>query len=235
MQDLFDKHSRIILTRPRKISNSTAKMLQARGYQTIIEPLFFVKSRNLDHNIFSDKNIQAILISSSNAVFALEKLKIQKNQLILAIGKRSAAQIQKLGYGNIIIANNSALSLLKLSEQTLRRDGGEIIYFSGEKITRDLTISLSSKGFLATRIITYETKARKSLSKQIIWEFQNKNNFKILAYSRNTVSIFFNLLKKDNLLAHCPKMKLLCFSNKISKYAKELGFNCATLKENEFE
>jgi uroporphyrinogen-III synthase len=235
MQDQTDQNSQIVLTRPRNISNITAETLKEKGYKIIIEPLFFVKPKNLDHDIFFNKNIQAILISSFNAVFALKKLKAPKQQLILAIGEKTASQIQNLGYQNILIAKNSALSLLKLSEEKLEKNKGEIIYLSGEIITSDLSTLLTKKGFSAKRIVVYETKPRKSLSKQIIKKFKNNNSFQILAYSKNTVSIFYDLLKQDNLLVQCHKMKLLCFSQQISKYAQKLGFKCRILTPNEFD
>jgi len=213
---------KILLTRPKELSNQIAKTLSYKNIPSLIQPLFSISQiKNLQP---INQEPQAILITSCSAIFAFKKLEIKKDVLVLTVGKKTALKIKNLGYKNVLYANNSALSLLSLALDKLSKNDGLVIYLAGEKITLDLAKELQKRNFLAQKIVVYKTIECKKFSLKTIKEIENGNISQIWIYSKNSLEIFYKLAKKHNLLGCLNKIKILCFSQKIVDLAKKLGF-----------
>ena len=213
--------SKILLTRPQELSQKIAQDLAKKNLSSLIQPLFSIIQID---NLPPIKKLQAVLITSQNAVFALTKLAIAKDILVLTIGKKTAFEAKKLGYQNIISANNSAASLLDLAITTLTKGDGLILYLSGEIITLDLTKKLQDLGFKAKKIMVYKTKESQNLLPKTIDEITSGSVAEIWFYSKRTAEIFYKLAKKHHLLGCLPQIKILCFSKAIANFAQAIGF-----------
>lgn len=220
----------ILITRPKKQAKLLAKKLA--HYETIIEPLLEVKKEtNIDTSVVDQCKPLAVLITSSNAVFSLSKLNLEKNILIIAVGKKTGEKIRAAGYKNVVCANSSASDLECLAIKILDIKKGPVLYLSGNKVTLDLAKSLNSKGFDAVRINVYKTTYKTELSKTTIQKIRDKSIDEVLIYSLHTGAIFYHLLLKYNLLEYCFDVKLLCLSKKILNYFAALGFNNLSLNK----
>jgi len=213
--------SKILITRPKKEAKILAKKLENIGFETITESLFSVK-KNSPNKLY--KNPGAIIITSANACGFLKKLKLAKNILILCVGENTKSNLMKLGFNNIISANNSAISLYNLAIKKLFAKKSLIIYLSGEIITIDIAKKLKSNGFKAIRIIAYKTVKKTKLSAFLIDQIKNNRINSVTIYSKETASIFYKLLLKHNLLECFTKIKLLCLSKDIALFCNQLGF-----------
>lgn len=224
----------ILITRNEEKSLFLSKKLQKKGFKTIIYPLFTIipgKISFLQKFLLKFSKIQAVLLTSSNAIPYLEKIKLDKNIKIFAVGNETATNLQKLGYKNIKKGQNSAYSLLKLAQKNLNKKD-LILYLSGEIITQDLAAKLNDDGFKAQKIISYKIKETDFLTNQIIKNIKNNKIDEVVIYSQNTAKIFHTLLKKHDLLKYCKKIKLLCFSDKIVNFSRSIGFtNCQNLNQ----
>jgi uroporphyrinogen-III synthase len=213
---------KILLTRPKKLSKKIAKNLAKKNISSLIQPLFSVSQIKYLQPV--NQKLQAILITSCSAIFALKKLQIQKDILILAVGNKTALKVKKLGYKDVIFANNSAVLLLNLALEKLSRNSGLILYLSGEKITLNLAEELKNRSFLTQRIVVYKTIECQEFSLETIEEITNKNISEVWIYSKNSLEIFYKLAQKHNLLGCLNKIKILCLSQEIANLANELGF-----------
>ncbi|MFT6106137.1 MAG: uroporphyrinogen-III synthase [Rickettsiales bacterium] len=212
----------ILLTRPQKSSSHIAKNLAKENITYIIQPLFSIVETSDIQPLKIE--LQAVLITSSSAIFALKKMAIKPDVLILAVGQKTASEIKRLGYKNVIKSNNSASSLFDLSLKITSNNKGLILYLSGKKITLDLAKELRNKNFEAKRIIVYETKEIDEFEDRTIYRIKNNNISEVWIYSQNTLRIFFKLLKKHNLLEYLSILEISCFSDKIAKLAQKIGF-----------
>ena len=227
--------NRILITRPKKEAKILAEKLEKIGFETVIESLFSVRKNSPDQFY---QNPQAIIVTSANACDFFKKLDLAKNTLILCVGENTKNAIIKLGFNNIIPANNSAISLYNLAIKKLSRKKGLIIYLSGKIITVDIAKKLNNKGFEAIRIIAYQTIKKTKLSASLINQIKNNQINSTTIYSKETAAIFHKLLLKHNLLEYFDKIKLLCLSKNIVLYCRQLGFRktgliSQTLKEND--
>lgn len=214
--------AKILLTRPQEASQKIAQNLAKKNLLSLIQPLFSIIQINNFQPI--NQKIQAVLISSSSAIFALEKLLLKKDILVFAIGEKTALEIKKLGYQNILIANNSAASLLNLALKNLSKSQGLILYLSGEIITLDIAEKLREQNFEAKRIVAYKTKEAASFSTSTIEEIKQEKIGEVWIYSKNSLRIFYKLAKKHNLLECLSRIKILCLTKEISDLAYEMNF-----------
>ena len=214
--------AKILLTRPQEASQKIAQNLAKKNLLSLIQPLFSIIQINNFQPI--NQKIQAVLISSSSAIFALEKLLLTKDILVFAIGEKTALEIKKLGYQNILIANNSAASLLNLALKNLSKSQGLILYLSGEIITLDIAEKLREQNFEAKRIVTYKTKEAASFSSSTIEEIKQEKIGEVWIYSKNSLRIFYKLAKKHNLLECLSRIKILCLTKEIADLAYEMNF-----------
>jgi len=223
----------ILLTRPIKLSQNIAKNLSQKNLSSLIQPLFSIIQ--LDNLQLPSKKLQAVLITSQNAVFALTSLAIKKNILIIAIGEKTALEVSKLGYKNVLCASNSVISLLNLAKKELTKNNvwdDLVLYLSGEIISLDLAKKLQDLGFAAQRMVVYKTKESIEFLPKTIDEITNGNVSEIWFYSKNTAKIFYQLATKHNLLGYLEQIKILCFSKVIANFAKKIGFlNINIIKE----
>ena len=214
--------AKILLTRPKKLSQKIAKNLSKKNLSSLIQPLFsIVPVKNLQP---ITQKLQAVLITSSAAIFALDKLLIKKDVLILVVGQKTAAQIKKLGYKNIVIASGSAASLLNLALEKLAKSSGLILYLSGKIITLDLIEKLKEQNFSAQKIVVYETVESKKFSDKTIDAINNGNISEVWIYSKNSLNIFYKLTCQHNLLECLNGIKILCLSKEIADLAGEMNF-----------
>lgn len=213
--------TKILITRPLKSSLQTAKILDKKNISYSIFPLFSIK-KSQDLKPIKGK-AQAVLITSNEAIFALLKLGIKKDVLILTVGEETLKKVQKLGYKNAIAAANSATSLLQLAQKQLNKKE-QIFYLSGQNITLDLAKELESKGFAAKRIIVYKTIEIQNFSTRIINEIKEGEISEVLIYSQNSLKIFHKLIQKHDLSKFSNRLKISCLSSKIAASAKKLKF-----------
>lgn len=213
---------KILLTRPKKLSKKIAENLAKKNISSLIQPLFsIVQVQNLEP---INQKIQTVLITSSAAIFALEKLAISKDVLILAVGRKTALAIKKVGYKNVLFANNSAASLLDLALEKLTKNNDLIIYLAGENIALDLAEKLGDQNFNAYKIVAYKTVASEKFVTTTIDSIKNNEVSEVWIYSKNSLKIFYQLARKHNLLECLSEIKILCLGQEIADLANELGF-----------
>ncbi len=205
--------AKTLLTRSEKSSQ--------KNLSSITQPLFLIS--RIDNLQPINQELQAVLITSSAAVFALKKLAVKKDVLVLAVGKKTADEVKKLGYKNVLFANNSAASLLDLALNNVKNKD-LIIYLAGEKITLDLAEKLSKQNFNAQKIVVYKTIEIEKFSGTTIDEIKIGNVGEVWIYSKNSLRIFYKLAQKHNLLECLSEIKILCLSQEIAELAREIGF-----------
>lgn len=207
----------ILLIRSNNKYNRGLINFQELGYKIINSDILEVEELPLEEL----NSEYVIVITSMNAIFALEKLQISKNNRIFTVGEFSASILSNLGYKNIIFGKNSAKSLLDqiIQKQQINR-AQKILYLSGEIITIDISKKLQNENYDAIRQIVYKINS-KSLSKEIIFNLKNNIINSIALFSQNGVRVFFNLCKKENI--DLSNKKIICFSDNIRNFCQKLS------------
>lgn len=205
---------KILVTRPQDQAKQLRDFLQNQQIETFIEPLFAVEKLPITKPNFV---FSAIIITSINACFALEKCGFDKNIKIFTIGKKTAQEIAKFGFKNIEYSKeNSAQSLSNLIKDFQEN----ILYLRGFEISFDFATEFKN----ITEITIYKINWHEEFSPQFL-QFCQKNKFdEILLFSLKSAENFLKLAKKHNLLEYFSSAKIVVFSEKILRYVANYGF-----------
>lgn len=229
--------SSILITRPRDQAQRIVNYLEENYFEVFVEPTFAVEKISVTNlpNLNNIK-VQALILTSTNAAeVAFEAAQIfafAKDLKIFAVGKKTAEIFADNGFTNIIISEkNSAqdLETIIFFDRSLKKSGGNILYFCGEIVTIDFATELASQGFEVQKILSYKISESKNFSDDFILRVKNSPFDFVLLYSKNSARHFFELVKEHNLLEYFESSQLLCFSEKVCSFVKHLGFkNSAT-------
>ena len=215
----------ILITRSQNRSKKLKATFEDLGFKVFIEPLFSIKKNLPAIDLIKNEvpQISNILISSANAIYILQKLKIPKETPIYTVGLSTATKIKTLGYKNIFYPKKSSgQELYKIIIKNLEPQ--EIHYFHGEKISFDFKNKLQKKGFTIKNFEIYKTCEIKKFSKELI-SFNTNNKFdEILIFSQNSLEIFNKMCIKHNLVEYFNYPSIICLSNKIAMKAQKIGF-----------
>jgi uroporphyrinogen-III synthase len=209
---------RILITRPKNQARELVKALESQETEVFVEPIFEIEELEVKKPA---QNFSALIITSTNACFALRELQIPKEMPIFIVGKKTAQKLRTLGYNNVILSSeNSAQSLTDAVEFY----DGQILYLRGEKISFDFAGKYNN----ICEILVYKVKENESFSSEFL-EFCQKNSFdEVLLLSQNSADLFFRLLKRHNLLESFLSAKIVCLSKKILEAASGFGFTKIT-------
>lgn len=233
----------ILITRPRDQSQEISQYLNDNGFEVFVEPIFLVDKLPLPNdeflqNLFSN-NVEYIIITSGNAaqmaLDVMEKLRLDKNIKIFAIGKRTARDFLLAGYDNVTYPNNNSaedLMNLILQDSDIIQKKKSSLYFCGEVISLDFKEELAKYGVKLEKIISYRIIEEGSFSELFLQKIKQESFDFTLLYSRNSAKHFLGLLKKHNLFECFQSSQILCLSTKIMSFVNKSGFkNSKTFDE----
>lgn len=211
----------ILITRSQDNSQELARLLGKKGFRVFFEPLFTVEKISAEEVLQKiSAPISAIIITSTNACFALQNSKIGKETKIFTVGPKTAAELRRVGFQNIIVSpRNSAESLLDL----VAKESGQILYFRGSVISFDFAQKLKN----VRDIIVYRTHEVENFS----IDFKKITYDEVMIFSKNSCEIFHNLISRHNLLEYFSESQIICFSQQILEKARELGFKKTGLQK----
>ena len=137
----------------------------------------------------SVSNIDAIIVTSSNAVKSLEESNIKFKGLMYCIGSATANLAKKAGFV-AVSANGNSSDLQKLITNLARNNNEKLLYFRGEEIFSDLANCLRGQNYCVDEIICYK-KEKQPLQKEIIEGIARKQIIGATFFSKQTVNLFF--------------------------------------------
>lgn len=142
----------IIRTEP-GASNSAARVSEM-GYNPIILP---AASAIATHAKFDHRNVQAILVTSSNAPRLADFCPEAFDIPVYAVGDATAQSAKLRGFKNIISAGGDASALAVLVADRLKKENGALLHLRGTEVAGDVSGFLSACGFETRAHIVYET------------------------------------------------------------------------------
>lgn len=209
---------RVLLIRPLEDALPIAKTLELKGVESLIYPLF--KARFLPIPLL--KSPQALILTSKNALRAIEEYKELKKIPLYAVGDQTARFAQDKGFSNVLSASGTHQELTELILGHAHPQKGVLWHLSGEVIRGNIVNELRSKGFEAERHIVYQIIEADNFPDALLFDIQNKKISHIMFFSPHTTAIFVNLLNKNALEKLAYEMTALCLSQEVVELARVL-------------
>lgn len=211
--------NRVLLIRPMDDALPLAKILKSKGIESLLYPLF--TPRFLPFVPLKDP--QAFIITSKNALRALEGHKNLREVPLYVVGDQSAQLAKKMGFSNVVSALGTSQELIQLILNHARHDAGILWHLSGERIKENIVQALQAKGFKAERKIVYCIEEI-AVDPSLFEDLQNQKISHVMFFSPHTTQIFIHLLKKKSIEKVTSQMIALCLSQDIAEETMSLDW-----------
>ncbi len=139
----------VLITRPPPEAEETAAQVAALGWKPLITPLFHVRPLP-----FRAAAAQAVLVSSGNALASLPPG--WHGTPMLAVGDRTAARAQAMGFQQVVSADGDAAALVALTQRRFP-SGTTLLLAAGRGQGHALAAALRAAGYRVHRRVTYAT------------------------------------------------------------------------------
>ena len=176
----------VLITRAEEDAADLRPRLEARGYTPIIAPLFRVAARE----VAVPPNVQAVLVTSRNAVRALQP----SGKPVLAVGDATAARAVAQGFTDVVSASGDAVALAALADRRLDPRDGPLLLATGAGQGWALAADLRKRGFRVRRRVCYAVRAVARFPDAADAAIRSGRLHAVLFLSAETASCFVRLL-----------------------------------------
>jgi uroporphyrinogen-III synthase len=207
----------ILITRPLPEAQTTAELLQAKGFQTIVEPMLVVEPV-VPTTLPEDYNVA--LFTSGNGVRYVPEDVVRKQPMVLTVGDASAELAKARGFKQVHSAGGDVDALFELCTKMLDPQLHKIIHFAGVISYGALVERLLVEGFQADERLIYEAHAREELGQDTIRHIKQGSIRSALFFSPRTAKVFMKNFKAHGLMQNLSHMTAYCISSAV---ADQLG------------
>lgn len=201
---------RVLVTRPHPDAESTARRVETRGYEPVIDSLLTI--RWLDVPYPSLDGVQGGLFTSANGVRGLARLGPLPHLPVWTVGAATAAVAREAGFTTVTSADGDVATLVQAVRRDLRPENGALLHVAGSKVAGDLAGDLEGAGFHVRRAALYETQAAETLAPAAVRGLTEEGLAAVLFFSPRTAGVFVRLILRAGLARHCRNVEALCLS-----------------------
>jgi uroporphyrinogen-III synthase len=213
---------RLLLTRPADDAEPLARLLEARGVETLVEPLLSI--RYFDGPPPDLAGVQAVLATSANGVRAFARRTDSRDVPVLAVGEATAKVALGAGFRAVESAGGDVRALALLAKRRFDPTRGALLHVAGSDVAGDLAGLLEQAGFACRRVVLYEARQADRLSAEAAAAIGGGTLDGVLLFSPRTAEAFVRLARGAGLADACGRLAAFCLSPAVAAAAAELGW-----------
>lgn len=214
--------SGVLVTRPEPAASRTAQHLKDLGFTPIPAPL--LRIRPLEHRLPDPALLQAILVTSANALPGLPST--YRHLPLYAVGDGTAARARALSFCIVVSAGADAAALASLARAALRPEAGPLLLAAGTGRSAALAASLRATGFAVLRRTLYEARPVACLPAAAANALTKKGLAAALFFSAETAHTFARLVIKAGLAPALGSVTALAIGESAAAVLRPLPFRC---------
>ena len=210
---------RALVTRPADDAAETAARLAEMGIEAVIAPATRIEP--VPRGPLDLGGVQAVLVTSRNAVRALARATAARDIALLAVGDASAALAADAGFRAVASAGGDSGDLARLAAAMLDPAAGRVVHAAGEAAGEALCRDLARRGFAAAPEVLYRSvpaplpdAARGLLAARRI--------ALALFFSAGAADAFADILRRDGSEGWCRQIAAICLSGRVAEAAAAL-------------
>jgi uroporphyrinogen-III synthase len=204
----------IAITRPQADGERTGITLRARGFDVLLAPLMRIEPVEADLS----GEWAAVVVTSANALPALEAHPEVARLTIFAVGRRSAAAAS--GFTKVHSADGDVQHLVRLIVE--RHRGGKLLYLAGEDRSADLTAELAKHGIEAEMRIVYRA-VTAPYPEPLIAALKAGSVDAVLHFSRRSAENYVAGARAAQITAAALRPRHLCLSAQVADPLRAAG------------
>ena len=210
----------ILFTRPLEDCHEMILKFQSLGHEISHLPLINIEGLKYEPLNYSE--FKGIIFTSSNAIKFLDVKNIDKKLLCFCVGSATEKKARSAGFQNVFAAEGNVNNLKELILQNFKSSEGKLIYISGEIISSDLDMELTSSGYIIERLINYRANAIEKYDEGFIEKLKLKMPEITYIYSQNSAINFLKVIKNYQLETLWMNTNLMCIGEKTSSILNEI-------------
>lgn len=209
---------RILLTRPRQQSLSTARSLHAKGHRVLIDPMLHL--RHVPHEPITGEGVAAVVLTSANALPGLDDP--LRRLPIFAVGQATAQAAIAAGCPQVEAGPGDGVELAALIRERIPPEAGTILHVCGEEVRDGLQEALEGAGYRYERLVVYRTEPASRLQSRTVQALESHELDAVLFYSPKTARTFAELVVREGLAEHLRHASAVCLSAAIAEEIRDL-------------
>ncbi len=218
---------RFIVTRPESEAQAMRKRLEERGHETVLAPLLRIEPvAGAFDGLDGLDDVQALVVTSGNALAALESLALPahlKELPLIAVGTATASRARSAGWSPVIEGKGAAGDLPKLIRRHLDPQKGAVLHLAGDVLAIDLGPALAQMGFGYRKIEVYRARPVDVLPRDAEGSLRNASADAVILMSARTAGVYQDLVRKAGLEAEARRLAHLCLSEAVARPIRETG------------
>ena len=214
MPDASKKALRLLITRPHEDAALVAALLQARGFETFMEPLLTIRYGPGEPADLT--GAQGVLITSANGARALARVTTRRDVALLTVGAASAHAAMDLGFKQVADGGGDVDALAALAQSRFDPQCGPLVHVAGTVIAGDLSGRLEAAGFTVHRQVLYDAQPATALSPELCKTLAAGEIDGVLLYSPRTASLLVSLLAAAGLTEAIKRMTAFCLAQAVA-------------------
>jgi len=209
----------VLVTRPINDARRTAKRLIAAGHNPVIAPVLTIEPTDAAP---PEGRFDALIVTSANGARQLDALPGWSDNVIYAVGPRTADAIRERGNPRVLhVADGDAISLSAMIRNDLSTRAS-LLHVTAIDHKLEPEASLRQAGYAITTWTVYQALAQARLPREAKAALMEKRLDAAIHYSRRSVEILTHLVRVENLDVAFREMEHFCLSADISKPLKPL-------------
>lgn len=210
----------VLITRPLAASQNLAEELLRHGYDSIIESLLVIEPLTVAPPNLSE--IQAIMITSQNALETGQGLECFFHIPCFCVGTRTAEKARALGFQKVQSSNSDGAELAQLIGSVLKADGGSILHIAGRHVHSLARERLKAHGYPVVEWTVYVAHSALGLTEKTLGLLREHRLGAVLIFSARTAETLVALFKQYRLEACCQGLTAIGLSDAVTAILKSL-------------
>ena len=192
----------VLITRAEPEAERLARILAARGFESMIEPLLAIRFLPHSAQILAPSlaGVQAVLFTSANGARAFAAATPQRDLRVFAVGDATAAAARESGFAGVISASGNVDDLAARVIAALKPADGALIHAAGSVTAGDLAGLLGAAGFTLRRAVLYEAVPATKLRDATRAALERGDIAAALFFSPRTAATFVRLAAESSRL-----------------------------------
>jgi uroporphyrinogen-III synthase len=203
----------VLITRPLAASEALAAELKRETYEPVVEPLLEIIPLAEPR---PDVNVQAVMITSPNALDALAGNQTVSHLFHLpcfCVGVRTAAKAKQFGFIHVLHSASDGRELAQLIASSLTHSCKVILHICGRDVASGAQEELRKSSFDVTRWFVYTAHKAVDFTPETLKRLQAKKLDAVLVFSTRTADALALLMTKHHLTGVCKKMAAIGLSD----------------------
>ena len=221
---------RVLITRPRAQAEAFAVELATLGVEAVVAPL--IEIMPLPGPSPDLTGVQALLITSANGGRAFAALSPERALPVFAVGEETAAELRRLGFGQVESAAGDASDLARLVATRLDPSGGTLLHLRGRDSGLSLAELLRANGYRLREAMLYEARTASAFGDDLKRTLGERGKLDAaLFFSPRTAEVFVRLAFDAGLADACARLQALCLSSAVAAAARALPWAAVRVAE----